>query len=195
MYYPSELEKKKTRIIDEIKVPTKETLVSSDTSLLVEAGTTGYKGKKSRKEGRSFIKILDAGNADIRVERNADGKGFTMRVIGDAELNSLINALDYISFTLKKQIKENKTKKEEKDKEKEKGKEKINVNSSDKFLLVTEKQKKYINGLLKKYGLKLNEKELSKKKAIKLIEELVENDKDKSKNISEEFFAYITELD
>lgn len=195
MYYPSELEKKKTRIIDEIKVPTKETLISSDTSLLVEAGTTGYKGKKSRKEGRSFIKILDAGNADIRVERNADGKGFTMRVIGDAELNSLINALDYISFTLKKQIKENKTKKEEKDKEKEKGKEKINVNSSDKFLLVTEKQKKYINGLLKKYGLKLNEKELSKKKAIKLIEELVENDKDKSKNISEEFFAYITELD
>ena len=141
MYYPSELEKKKTRIIDEIKVPTKETLVSSDTSLLVEAGTTGYKGKKSRKEGRSFIKILDAGNADIRVERNADGKGFTMRVIGDAELNSLINALDYISFTLKKQIKENKTKKEEKDKEKEKGKEKVNVNSSDKFLLVTEKQK------------------------------------------------------
>ena len=41
----------------------------------------------------------------------------------------------------------------------------------------------------------MNEKELSKKKAIKLIEELVENDKDKSKNISEEFFTYITELD
>lgn len=197
MYYPSELEKKKTRIIDEIKVSTKETLISSDASLLVEAGTTGYKGKKSRKEGRSFIKILDAGNADIRVERNADGKGFTMRVIGDAELNSLINALDYISFTLKKQIKENKTKKEEKDKdkEKEKGKEKVNANSSDEFSLVTEKQKALINSLLKKYGLKLNQEKLTKKKAAELINELIKNDKDKNKNINEEFFVNITDLE
>lgn len=193
MYYPSELEKKKTRIIDEIKVSTKETLISSDASLLVEAGTTGYKGKKSRKEGRSFIKILDAGNADIRVERNADGKGFTMRVIGDAELNSLINALDYISFTLKKQIKENKTKKEEKDKEKDK--EKVNANSSDEFSLVTEKQKVFINSLLKKYGLKLNQEKLTKKKAAELINELIKNDKDKNENINEEFFVNITDLE
>lgn len=183
MYYSSVIEKKKTRIVDGIKIPTKETYISSGITLSAEAGTTSLKTANQKEINKSFIKILNTGYSDIKVERNSDGKGFTIRTSGKQEIKALINAFDFISSVLKEQIKEN-------DKEFD-----ISVSSSEDPSLITEKQKKYINSLLKKYGLKMNEKELSKKKAIKLIEELVENDKDKSKNISEEFFTYITELD
>ena len=105
MYYSSVIEKKKTRIVDGIKIPTKETCISSGITLLAEAGTTSLKTANQKEINKSFIKILNTGYADIKVERNSDGKGFTVRTSGKQEIKALINAFDFISSVLKEQIK------------------------------------------------------------------------------------------
>ena len=171
MYKNKNLEKKKIRMVDGVKVQTIATEISVHNTFAAEAGTTGYMGGNSKKGGRAFIKIIDMGNSDVYVERNADGKGFTMRVGGDSELDTLIDSLDFLVSTLKKQ-------KNEKIKERQEFRKKILDDKKEVKRDVntpvgsnaTQKQIDFINSLLSKYGLMLNNVSITKDDAKELIE-------------------------
>ena len=188
MYKNKNLEKKKTRMVDGVKVQTVATEISHFNTFAAEAGTTGYMGGDSKKGGRAFIKIIDMGNSDVYVERNADGKGFTMRVGGDSELDTLIDSLDFIVSTLKKQKNEKiKERQELRKKILEDKKENKNTNTehhNDYF--ATQKQIDFINSLLGKYGLVLDNASLTKQEAKELIE-IFKNDNIKEIDIPDKY--------
>lgn len=170
LYRNKNIENKKIRVIDGIKVQTYETEISSFNTLSAEAGTTGYMGGGSKKGGRTFIKIIDVANSDISVERNADGKGFTLRAGGDSELDTLIDSLDFIVSILKRQ-KSEKVKEYQNAKEQMKsGKKEDGMNSP-----ATQKQVIYVNSLLKKSGYILSMTEITKEEAKELIDGIKEN--------------------
>ena len=103
--------KKKTRIVNGIKVSTVETEIASQyNALSVEAGTTGLRGGNEQKGGRAYIRICDASNSSIEVLKDATGKGFVLRASGDCEISTLIDALDFCSRELKRQCSEQKQK-------------------------------------------------------------------------------------
>jgi len=72
----------------------------------VKAGTTGFKGGDAGHGGRTFIKIEDIGGADIhfKATQNEMEKSLIMTLYGDAELNVMIEGLEWIT----KKLKENK---------------------------------------------------------------------------------------
>lgn len=82
-----------------------------DANLLsVEAGTNGYQGGDSGHGSRTYIRIQDEGGTDIDARAITDKFGFTTGIEialgGDAELSTIIEALEFVTKVLKDQIKE-----------------------------------------------------------------------------------------
>ncbi|MBA7603812.1 hypothetical protein ES703_10930 [subsurface metagenome] len=74
--------------------------------LRVAAGTTGLKGGDSGHGGRTYIEIEDKGNTDIKFKVINDGTGcfgsfLRIELGGDAELETIIEGLEFIVETLK----------------------------------------------------------------------------------------------
>lgn len=71
--------------------------------LEVEAGTTGLCGGDSGYGGRTYIRIEDMGGTDITALPVADG-GFIVHLGGDAELVTMIEALEFVVEVLKDEM-------------------------------------------------------------------------------------------
>ena len=71
--------------------------------LEVEAGTTGYRGGDSGHGSRTYFRINDLGGTDITVNKISDkygNGGFEVILGGDAELQTMIEALKFITQVL-----------------------------------------------------------------------------------------------
>lgn len=90
---------------DTIIVPTSYKEFRSDITLGVKVGTTGYKGRDSGHGGRSILKLNNVASTDIKVSINGSGyydvHEVGICVGGDAELETLIQALEYAVVELK----------------------------------------------------------------------------------------------
>ena len=75
-------------------------VVETNTGLLVEAGTTGYKGGCCRDTGgRTFIGIVcECGDFHFGPVKNDDGQivGVEIACCGDAALDAVMKAVDFI---------------------------------------------------------------------------------------------------
>jgi hypothetical protein len=178
-YKNNKFKNKKVRTIDGVRVQTLETEISSlYNSLTVEVGTTGYMGGDSRKGGRTFLKILNTNNSDFNVRKDASGQGFSLRLGGDTELDTLIESLEFAVNELKKQR---------------------NATTSKEFVsnkkhtysenAATSKQLSFLRSLLNKNGYSLIDKNLDKVDAISLIE--IFKEYDSQKNIPAKYAKYI----
>lgn len=80
-------------------------------TLEAEAGTTGYRGGDTGHGCRTYFALRDVIYTDIRVKviRNRDGESEGVEVVfgGDSELKTTIKALEFITKTLKKEVKRN----------------------------------------------------------------------------------------
>ena len=81
--------------------------------LTVEAGTTGHRGGDTGHGGRTYFRIEDAASTDMTCEpyarkckNGAVITGFEVRLGGDAELDTIIDALGFIRKVLKSQRRE-----------------------------------------------------------------------------------------
>lgn len=159
MYKGKNIKTQKTRMVNGVKVKTVETEISSFyNSLSVEAGTTGYMGGGAGKGGRTFIKILNINDTDIEVQRDADGQGFTVKLGGDTELDTFIEALEFVISTLKEE--RNKINKQKYIKKMPNTK----INNE-----ATSKQLKFLKILLEKNKYQLSTTNISKIQADELI--------------------------
>ena len=68
----------------------------------VEAGTNGYQGGDAGYGGTTYFRIENTGGC-ISVDINKEKEGFEIAVGGDWELRCIIEALEFIIETLKKQ--------------------------------------------------------------------------------------------
>lgn len=75
--------------------------------LEVVAGTTGYKGGDSGHGGRTYFSIKDLAGTDIRVKTiGSEGRGgFEVTLGGDSELETIIQALKFITEALEDEAK------------------------------------------------------------------------------------------
>lgn len=88
------------------KVKMEEHTINSANILRVAAGTTGYRGGDSGHGGRTYIEIEDLAGTDIEYETLKGKEGNELLRInlgGDSELDTIIEGLDFISETLKRQ--------------------------------------------------------------------------------------------
>jgi len=71
------------------------------------AGTTGYCGGDTGHGGRTRIELEDLGNTDINFKvREGEDKSLIINLGGDAELDVIIKALEFITSVLKNIIEE-----------------------------------------------------------------------------------------
>ncbi len=79
-------------------------VIEGTTKLEVEAGTTGYKGGCCRDAGgRTYLRILrETGDFFFGPIKDEEGRirGITIACCGDAGLNAVIKALDFIQQAL-----------------------------------------------------------------------------------------------
>lgn len=69
----------------------------------VSVGTNGYKGGDAGHGSRTEFKLRDRGGTDIEIAVDQDGRGVTVQLAGDSELNTFIQALEFAVLTLKTQ--------------------------------------------------------------------------------------------
>ncbi|HPY37021.1 MAG TPA: hypothetical protein PLH38_04230 [Clostridia bacterium] len=101
--------KEKSREIHGVKVTTWQREILSANILEVEAGTNGYQGGDSGHGGRTYLRIQDLSSTDIQVRvlgKEGGEHGVELVMGGDAELSSLIDALDFALKALRDGIKE-----------------------------------------------------------------------------------------
>lgn len=103
--YDFERIKNSSRSIDGIRFKTKKREFMSCNTFLAEAGTTGYKGGDSGHGGRTFFSIKDTCCSDIEtnIVEGDGGTGFEVRIGGDTELYTIIEALKFIVQVLEEQ--------------------------------------------------------------------------------------------
>lgn len=78
-----------------------ETEISSANILRAAAGTTGFRGGDSGHGCRTIIEIQDLGATDLVVEKLSEGVGVRLSLGGDSELETIIQALDFVVDTLR----------------------------------------------------------------------------------------------
>ena len=76
--------------------------------LKAAAGTTGYQGGDTGHGCRTYLRLSDIGGADMRSRLfDAHGeRGVEIALGGDAELHTLLEALEFVIHVLKDQIEE-----------------------------------------------------------------------------------------
>jgi len=84
-----------------------ETEISNCNILRVAAGTTGLKGGDSGHGSRTIIEIEDMGgtNIDFKITPNMGNGLIEICLCGDTELETIIQAFEFIVRTLKRQVK------------------------------------------------------------------------------------------
>ncbi|HKP75435.1 MAG TPA: DUF1737 domain-containing protein [Longimicrobiaceae bacterium] len=87
--------------VEPIKLQSTE--INGANVLDVSAGTNGYKGGDAGDGSRTEFRLRDRGGTDIEIALDRDGRGVTIRLAGDSELNTFIQALEFAVLTLKKQ--------------------------------------------------------------------------------------------
>ena len=87
-------------IINGVSVDIKEKEIVGANILKVQAGTNGYKGGDTGHGSRTFFSIYDVASTDMRVIKHDNG--FEVRLGGDSELETIIEALKFIVETLEK---------------------------------------------------------------------------------------------
>ncbi len=97
--------------VNEIYVDTKKGEIVDANVLGVEVGTNGYMGGDTGHGSRTFIRIENLGGTDMNAqvvydEHTLDAKSVTIKLGGDAELRTMIEALKFIVETLENQTKE-----------------------------------------------------------------------------------------
>ena len=85
--------------IRDVDVPIKRKEIVDCNILRVEAGTTGHKGGDTGHGGRTYFSITDEASTDMEV--NVFDNGFEVMLGGDTELDTMIEALEFIVKTLK----------------------------------------------------------------------------------------------
>lgn len=77
-------------------------------SLRAAAGTTGFRGGDSGHGGRTVIELEDLGSTDIqfkvRPRVRSSGDKLTIMLGGDAELEMIIDVLDFLAATLRQKV-------------------------------------------------------------------------------------------
>ena len=86
-------------IVNDVKVPIYREDIVDCNILRVEAGTTGLKGGDTGHGGRTYFSIEDKGSTDMNV--SVFNNGFQVELGGDTELETIIEALEFIVKTLK----------------------------------------------------------------------------------------------
>lgn len=81
-------------------------LIADDNLLEVEAGTNGFKGGDTSEGSRTFIRIEDQGDTDMKATAlGIDGfEGLTLEFGGDEGLRSALTAFKFIVRVLEEQI-------------------------------------------------------------------------------------------
>lgn len=87
-------------IINGVPIDIKEKEIVGANILKVQAGTNGYKGGDTGHGSRTFFGIYDVASTDMRVIKHDNG--FEVRLGGDSELETIIEALKFIVETLEK---------------------------------------------------------------------------------------------
>lgn len=99
-----------TKKVNGKEIETWEREIYDANILSVEAGTNGYQGGDTGHGSRTYIRIQDEGGTDIGARAITDKFGFTSGIEialgGDAELSTIIEALEFVTQVLKDQIKE-----------------------------------------------------------------------------------------
>lgn len=95
------------RRVDDRIIKTKKKKFVEANALSVEAGTNGYQGGDYSHGSRTYIRISDLGNTDIRfhIEPNYGRGSLIMELGGDCELSTIIKAFQFIQKTLEDQSK------------------------------------------------------------------------------------------
>lgn len=93
-----------SKFVRGVQVPTLKKEICNINTLSVEVGTTGYKGGDTGHGGRTYLCIKDEDCTDIKAHiSSVEGRlSVEMKLGGDAELNTLIDALEFASTTLRK---------------------------------------------------------------------------------------------
>lgn len=71
--------------------------------LQVEVGTTGLMGGDSGHGGKTTIKISDEGGTDMKCRWNPNNKSLEIDLGGDSELNTIIEAFEFVAATLRRE--------------------------------------------------------------------------------------------
>lgn len=97
-----------TRLIGGKEVPTFTREIVSCNLLEVEAGTNGYQGGDTGHGSRTYIRIENEGGTDMQVRPlgRFEDEGFEVILGGDCELETMIQALKFITKVLEDQAKE-----------------------------------------------------------------------------------------
>ena len=104
-----EIKTKYKKLPDGTTIKTFSKTITLANILEVEAGTNGYQGGDAGHGGRTYFRIEDLGGTDMQSHNylKAYGcKGFEVVFGGDSELNTIIDALEFIVKTLKQSIAE-----------------------------------------------------------------------------------------
>ena len=92
------------RDIDDKKVTTFTRTIYSANILEVEAGSNGLHGGDAGHGARAYIRVKDLGGTCMEVEAlkdKFDSQGVVIKLAGDCEIQTMIEALDFISQCLK----------------------------------------------------------------------------------------------
>ena len=97
--------KKKQVMVNQRAFNVYERRVKGDcSSMVVTAGTTGFKGRERHKGGRAFVCIRDSHNSDLFIrplkDKHGMNKGVEIAVSGDDGIMNLTSALLFASKTL-----------------------------------------------------------------------------------------------
>ena len=97
------IEEKRRVLEDGTEIVTYSRDIYNANVLEVEAGTTGYMGGDTGHGGRTYFRIKDAGSTDINARTITDKYrccGFEVTLGGDCELETIIQALKFITKVL-----------------------------------------------------------------------------------------------
>ena len=104
-----EIKKKKVEV-NGIDFTTFERKIQSNCEFIVEAGTSGYKGKDTRKNSRAMLSIKGLGDISLAAKPLGKKEGCTSGIIvamsGDSEINAFIKSLKFAVKVLEDQVKE-----------------------------------------------------------------------------------------
>lgn len=95
--------------IDRKLIQTEAKEIARANIMTFEAGTNGYQGGDSGNGSRTYLAIMDEGGTDIRVHALTDKygcEGVEIILGGDHELQTIIEGLEFLAETLRKQSKE-----------------------------------------------------------------------------------------
>lgn len=103
----SEIKTNEKKLHDGTTITTHSQKISMANILEVEAGTNGYHGGDTGHGSRTYFRIEDLSSTDIRprcYETEYGNKGIEVTLGGDCELDTIIEALEFIVNTLKQRI-------------------------------------------------------------------------------------------